>query len=167
MRVLVEVEEDSDGRPFAAVAQARMSVSPERLWAAIVDVEAYPGRVPMIHRVRRSGDRVTVQLRFKLALFSVGFEFVADAIAVPERSLELRWVSGEPRELLLRFDLEPDEPGTCLVRARAALDVTSLGWVVKVFLRHHPEIELGIVPGVALNLIDAMRRAVGAELLDP
>jgi ribosome-associated toxin RatA of RatAB toxin-antitoxin module len=166
MRVLVDVEEDGEGRPRAATARARLSVSPERLWAAIVDIEAYPGRVPMIHRVRRAGDRITVTLRFKLALFSVRFEFVADAVAVPERSLELRWASGEPEGLLLRFDIEPAAPGTCLVRARAELDVTSLGWVVKVFLRHHPEIELGIVPGVALNLIDAMRRAVGAQVLD-
>jgi ribosomal protein S18 acetylase RimI-like enzyme len=38
---------------------------------------------------------------------------------------------------------------------------------VKVFLRHHPEIALGVMPGVALNLIDSMRRTVGAEILAP
>ncbi len=166
-RVRVDVELGPDGHPRAAEAEARLSRSAEVLWAAIVDVDGYPGRVPMIHRVRRTGDRVTVQLRFKIALFSVGFVFVEDERAEEGRALELRWVSGEPRGLHLRFALEPEGPGSCRVKTYAALDVSSLGWLVKVFLRHHPEIALGVVPGVALNLIDAMRRSVGAQLLPP
>lgn len=163
--VRVDVELAPDGRPRAAEAEARLSRPASVLWAAILDLDGYPGRVPMIHKVERHGDRVTVRLRFKLALFSVGFEFTAAVDEVPGRSLALRWVSGEPRGLYLRFELTPDGPGTCVVRTRAELDAGSLGWLVKAFLRHHPEIELGIMPGVALNLIDAMRRAVGAELL--
>jgi ribosome-associated toxin RatA of RatAB toxin-antitoxin module len=166
-RIHVDVELGSDGQPRAAEAEARLSRSAARVWAAIIDVDGYPGRVPMIHRVRRDGERVTVSLRFKLALFSVGFQFVADVRVDPERTLELRGVSGEPKGLLLRFDLRPDGPEACLVRVRSALDVSSLGWLVKVFLRHHPEIALGVMPGVALSLIDSMRRAVGAEILAP
>lgn len=165
--VRLDVELAPDGHPRAAVAEARLSRSAKVLWDAIVELEAYPGRVPMIHQVRRAGDRVTVQLKFKIALFSVGFEFVADLKTVPERLLELTWVSGEPHGLHLSFALTPDGKDTCVVRARAELDVSSLGWLVKIFLRHHPEIALGVTPGVALNLIDAMRRAVGAELLPP
>lgn len=164
-RIHVDVELGADGQPRAAEAEARLSRSAARVWAAIVDVDGYAGRVPMIHRVRREGERVTVSLRFKLALFSVGFQFVADSKVDPERSLELRWVSGEPRGLLLRFELRPDGDESCVVRVRSELDVSSLGWLVKVFLRHHPEISFGIMPGVALNLIDSMRRAVGAQIL--
>lgn len=163
--VKVEVELGPDGQPRAAEAEARVSRPAAALWAAVADLDAYPGRVPMIHRVRRVGDRVTVQLRFKIALFSVGFEFVADVTADPGRSLALRWVAGEPRGLFLSFELAPDGPEACRVRTRAELDVSSLGWLVKVFLRHHPEIAFGVVPGVALNLIDAMRRAVGGQFL--
>lgn len=164
-QVRVVVELGPDGRPRASEAEARLSTTAARLWEAIADIEAYPGRVPMIHRVRREGDRVTVKLRFKIALFSARFEFVADVHAEPERLVELRWVAGEPRGLLLRFEMSPDGPDCCIVRARAALDVTSLGWLVTAFLRHHPEIAFGVTPGVALNLIDAMRRAVHAEVL--
>lgn len=159
--ITLRIHPAPDGHPRVAVAEARIDRSAARLWAAIVDVERYPGRVPMIHRVQREGDRITVHFRFKLALFSVGFHVVVDAVAEPERSLELRWVSGEPRGLRLRFELTPDGADACVVRAESELDVMSLGWVAKYFLRHHPEIQHGILPGVALNLLDSMRRATG------
>jgi putative heme iron utilization protein len=54
------------------------------------DVDGFPGRVPMIHRVRLDGDRATVQLMFKLSLFSVGFESVVDVRGEERRAVELR-----------------------------------------------------------------------------
>ena len=39
-------------------------------------------------------------------------------------------------------------------------DLMSLGWLAKYFLRHHPEIQFGIFPGVALVLVDSLRRAL-------
>ena len=164
-QVRLHVTLDASGRPSSARAEGRLSAPVARIWPAVFDLEGYPGRVPMIHRVRREGDRVTVQLRFKIALFSVGFAFVADALREPERWLELRWVSGEPRGLRLRLELSPDGPDQCRMATTAELDVLSLGWMVKVFLRHHPEIQHGVLPGIALNLLDSMRRAVGASFL--
>src|SRR4051812_2632118 len=66
------------GAPTGAAATGRIAAPPERVWAVVTDVGAYAGRIPMIHRVRGDGDRVTVDLRFKISLFSVGFGFVAD-----------------------------------------------------------------------------------------
>jgi hypothetical protein len=131
------------------------------VWAAIADVGGYAGRVPMIHRVRRDGDRVTVGLRFKVSLFSVGFEFVADIRHEGERLLELRGVSGEPRGLVLRFEIEPLAGGAdTLLETHAELDIHSLGWLTTYFLKNHPEIQFGVFPGIALSLIDSVRRAV-------
>lgn len=161
---LIEVRLGPDGRPAAASAAARIAAPPARVWAAIADVDAYPGRVPMIHRVRRDGDRVRVELRFKVSLFSVGFEFVVDAFTEPETTLELTYVSGEPRGLRLRFDLAPLAGGReTLLIAGAELDVLSLGWLAKYFLKHHPEIQFGIIPGITLSLIDSMRSAAEAR----
>jgi hypothetical protein len=126
----------------------------------VSDVDHYVDLVPMMNKIRLDDDRITVGLRFKVALFSVGFQFVADVRREAERFLEIRGVSGEPKNLLLRFDLAPLADGKeTLVEATASLDVRSLGWLAKYFLSHHPEIQHGIVPGVALALLDSMRRA--------
>ncbi|HZS37377.1 MAG TPA: SRPBCC family protein [Polyangia bacterium] len=154
---LIRVTLGPDGIPVAAVAGMRVNATPARAWQVLADVDAYPGRVPMVNRVKRAGDRVTVQLKFRISLFSVGFEFTAETIAVENRSLELRHVAGEPRELRLRFDVLPDGDGS-LVYAAIGFDVMSLGWLAKYFLRHHPEIQYGIFPGASLALLDSMRR---------
>jgi ribosome-associated toxin RatA of RatAB toxin-antitoxin module len=155
----IRVRLGNDGLPLGAGARARIERPVARVWSVIADVERYPGRVPMIDRVRRDGDRVTVDLKFKVAFVSVGFQFIATVAYEPERWLELRGVAGEPRGIRLRFDLEPLDGGACLLRSEGEFDVFSLGWLAKYFLRHHPEIQYGIYPGVALALLDSVRRA--------
>jgi hypothetical protein len=88
-----------------------------------------------------------------VAILSVGFDFTADVTADAGRSLEIRWVAGEPKDLVLRYELHALPGGReTVVQVSARFDVMSLGWLVKFFLRHHPEIQLGIFPGVALGL---------------
>lgn len=155
----LRVEMDN-GRATSATAEARIAAPISRLWNVIYDVERFPERVPMIHKVRLDGTRATVQLKFKLALFSVGFEFVVDVRSEKEKWLELAWVSGEPRGIKLRLDLESIEDGTAtMLRSTGAFDVMSLGWLAKYFLKHHPEIQFGVLPGVALGLLESMRIA--------
>ncbi len=156
---LVRVLTDSTGRPVAAVAAARLAAPPAAVWKVIVDLPAWAGRVPMLHKVERVGDLVHVQLKFKVTVVSVGFAFVAQVTEAPERSLRLEWRSGEPAKIDLRLDLAPDGDGT-LLEARVGFEARSLGWLVKFFLRHHPEIEYGIFPGSALALLEAMRTTV-------
>jgi len=156
----VHVRIDEAGRPRSASAEARIEQPPDRVWAVVSDVARYAERIPMIHRVRVEGDRVTVDLKFRVTLLSVGFQFVAVVTQEPGRWLELRGVAGEPRGIRLRFDLSPLDGGrACTLRSDGEFDVQSLGWLAKYFLRHHPEIEYGIFPGVALALVESMRRA--------
>jgi ribosome-associated toxin RatA of RatAB toxin-antitoxin module len=158
--VAVEVKVDEKGQPREATAEARFEQPVARVWRVIEEVDLYPERVPMIHRVRLNGERATVDLKFRLSLFSVGFTFVVDVKSEKEKWLELRWVSGEPRDIRLRFDLEPlDDGKACLLRSTGAFDVMTLGWLAKYFLRHHPEIQFGVLPGVAVGLLESMRRA--------
>jgi ribosome-associated toxin RatA of RatAB toxin-antitoxin module len=160
----VRVSLDGAGRPRAASAEARIEQPPDRVWAVVADVNAYAERIPMIHRTRLDGDRVTVDLRFKVSLLSVGFQFVAAVAQEPGRWLELRGISGEPRGIRLRFELSPVDDGrACALRSDGEFDVHSLGWLAKYFLRHHPEIEYGIFPGVALALLESMRRAAAGS----
>lgn len=157
----VTVDIDGAGLPRAARAVARIDRSVSEVWKIIDDVERYAERVPMMSRVRLDGDRATVDLKFKVALFSVGFQFVVDVSKKHEEHLELRWVSGEPRGIRLRFDLAPlDDGKACQLRSSGEFDALSLGWLAKYFLKHHPEIQFGVIPGVAVGLLEAMRQAV-------
>jgi hypothetical protein len=156
---LILVEPNHEGLPVAAIAARCIAAPRERVWGLIADVGNYAGHVPMLSHVTRNGDRVKVDLRFRIALFSVGFSFVADAVYEEGRWLELRYVSGEPRDLCLRFELEPDGDNRTLIHAAIGFDVLSLGWLVRFFLKHHPEIRFGVFPGAALVLVESMRRA--------
>lgn len=159
--VAVIVDIDEAGLPKAARAEARFERPIADVWKVIDDVDRYADRVPMMHKVRRSGDRATVDLKFKISLFSVGFQFVVDIEKKHQEFLELRYVSGEPKGIKLRFDLESVDDGkACVVRSTGAFDAMSLGWLAKYFLRHHPEIQFGVMPGVAVGLLEAMRAAV-------
>lgn len=157
-RPVVEIDRDAAGKPSGAEATVVVAATPARIWQFIENVEGYAGVVPMLHKVRRSGDRVQVHLKFKISLFSVGFDFTADASYERERWLELRWIEGEPRDLRLRYDIADRGDGSSTVRASISFDPYSLGWLTKYFLKHHPEIQFGIFPGCALALADTVRR---------
>ena len=159
--IAVNVDIDHGGLPRAARAEARIERPVSDVWKVVEDVDRYADRIPMMHRVRRVGDRATVDLRFKVALFSVGFQFVVDVDRKHEEWIELRWVSGEPRGIRLRFDLEPLDGGAaCRLHSTGEFDAMSLGWLAKYFLKHHPEIQFGVMPGVAVALLQSMRQAV-------
>jgi hypothetical protein len=150
-----------DGRPKGAAATLRIERPVADVWALISDIERYASKLPMVHRARRDGDRVTFDLKFRVGFFSVGFQFKADATWEAEKWLELRWCEGEPKDVRLRFDHTPENDGkACVVQGDGEFDIKSLGWLVKYFLKHHPEIEYGIFPGVALALVDTLRRAL-------
>jgi ribosome-associated toxin RatA of RatAB toxin-antitoxin module len=158
--VAVVVSMDSAGLPKSAKAEGRIERSVADVWKVIDDVNSYPDRIPMMSRVRLAGERATVDLKFKVALFSVGFQFVVDITREREKSLALGWVSGEPRGIKLRFELEPLDGGAaCRLRTSGEFDPNSLGWLTKYFLKHHPEIQYGVMPGVAVALFASMRAA--------
>jgi hypothetical protein len=148
-----------DGMPAGATAAVRIPQSPEKIWPVIADVQRGTAHIPMISKVKRDGARVNVQLRFRISLFSVGFQFEADATQHEGEWLEIRWVSGEPRELRIRFDLTPVADG-CVVQAFCGFDLSSLGWLVKYFLKHHPEIQWGVFPGSALVLLESLKKGL-------
>ena len=38
-------------------------------------------------------------------------------------------------------------------------DQTSLGWLVKIFIRHHPEIDWGVHAGSTMSISSSVRKA--------
>ena len=160
---VVRVTSAPDGRPISAAARTRINRSVAKVWATIDDLEKFADHLPMVNHARRRGDLVTFDLKFRIGFFSVGFAFTTAAKYEAERWIELTWVSGEPRDIRMRFTLSPIEgEDACLVETEAEFDLQSLGWLVKYFLKHHPEIQHGIFPGLTLVLLDSIRRATAA-----
>ena len=147
------------GRSAGAVAAMIVNAPPARTFSVLEDIEGLPQRIPMIHEVAQNGDELDMQLRFKVALFAAKFGFRARRIVDPGRSVSLQYISGHPRDLSIRFDVLPAAGDTTALYAAATYDIDSLGWLVSYFLRHHPEIRLGVHPGTVLTLLDAVQHA--------
>lgn len=156
---LIRVRRGFGGRPVGATAAIPVEASRDRLWAVITDLRAYADRIPMMDKVDLDGDLVTVRLRFRVAIISVTFSFTARASREAPSALELSYVSGEPADLSIRFDLEPVSDDKTVLYATIGFDIDSLGWLVKTFLKHHPEIRYGVFTGSAFALADKMREA--------
>jgi carbon monoxide dehydrogenase subunit G len=149
-----------DGSPIGAIGEMRVEAPLAEVSAIVRDVGRFALRVPMIDRARRDGARVELRLRFKIALFSVKFGLVTEVVTETDTRFELRYVSGEPKDMQLAFELEPIADGAATrVRVAVSYDIMSLGWLVKTFLRHHPEIRFGVYPGTTLTVLDSIRKA--------
>ena len=156
---LLAVESNREGLPVGATAAQVVSASPSRVWEVISDPVRFTKHVPMIDHVKVEGERVRMELRFKVALLSFGFKFECRSVKDEGNAVELHYVHGEPRDANIRFDIQPhDDSSKSIVFARIGFDILSLGWLVKTFLKHHPEIRYGVYPGSALSLLDAVKR---------
>ena len=158
---LVHIRLAADGHPVGACAARRLRADRDRVWRVITDVDGMASRVPMIQKVHRDPRHITVHLRFGVSLFSANFAFKVDPVVDEGRSLELRYVEGEPRDLTIRHELvNAADPAHVLLYTSVGFDVYSVGFLAKFFLKHHPEIRYGVYPGSALALLDSVRRAV-------
>lgn len=156
---LLRLRLGADGQPVGAIGEMRVLAPMGRVSEVIRDINRFAERVPMVHRAHREGDQVELVLRFKIALFGVKFSLRAEVVSETERRIDMRYLSGEPRDMHLAFELAPLEGDTTLVRVAVSYDIMSLGWLVKTFMRHHPEIRFGVYPGTAFTILDALRRA--------
>lgn len=157
-----------DGLPTGGASTVRLEATRERVYQVIAAFDRYPGRVPMIHRAERRGSQVDIDLRFRVALVTVKFNCLAALTEEPGRFLELRHLAGEPRGLRIRHDLAPLDDGRATrLTTFVGFEVHSLGWLVKLVLRHHPEVQFGIFAGTASALQHALKRALGASHLAP
>lgn len=158
---LVRIALGPKGLPIAACAAGRVEASSERVWSVLSDVEQYAVRVPLIDRVRVRDDAAEFLLRMKLAFFSVSFSFESEIRQTPGKTLDLRYLRGDPKDIRIRYDVLPLNGGSeSAIFVHVGFDIDSLGWLVKFFLKHHPEIQFGVFPGCAVALLESMRVAL-------
>jgi len=156
--VVATIPEEQD-RAAGALAAGRVRASLADLWQVIRDPSHLPRHIPMIADVRIDGEQVALRLRFRIAVLSVRFGFEGLLVVEEGKSLEVKWTKGEPRRTRIRFEVFELTPTESALYVTSCFDVTSLGWLVRVFFKNHPEVALGVHPGSALSLFDAIQRA--------
>lgn len=158
-RPLILVGQGRDARPVSATAACIIEAPLQKVWDVIANPERFATQVPMIDKVKRTDDRVKIDLKFRVALFSVGFHILSRETHEDGKWIELSYLEGEPKDATIRFDVLPgNTPNQTALFAYIGFDISSLGWLVKSFLKHHPEIQFGVYPGSALSILDAVKR---------
>jgi hypothetical protein len=164
----VHVDADERGKERAASAATLLAAPPEVV-AREIEAVRYTGgfltKIPMVHGVKLLEDRgLTGRLRldFRYRFLLVGVKFyVAGDHATDGRSFwDTRGTEGSIRDLWLKLRLAPAGDGRSAFYCAVSFDIRSLGWLVDYFLKHHPEIEMGIFASSALVLARTLKEHI-------
>ena len=170
--ILNHVERAPDGTLLRSVAVVLIDAPLDRVEAEVRKIRTNQGgflaKMNMIHSVKvlsEDGDRLRIRLllRYRYLLFSAKFQFDADVFVGDKGRLDMIGVEGKPSGLKAHFRAEPVERGErsqTLVYCSVRFDVSSLGWLVDYFLRHHPEIELGVFSASAPVILLTLKESV-------
>ncbi len=156
-------------RPRAAAALMAVAAPAEVLWSIVGDIDRFPKLIRMVHSVRHLDptpagvDVVEVNLRFKLAFFSTKFDFVATRETTGERRVEVHYLRGKVRDVVIEIEVLELDAEHSVLRCHVGFDPLALGWLVKIFLRHHPEIEWGLHTGSVMSITSAACAAAEAQ----
>ncbi len=158
-----------DGHPRAASALMLVNASADLLWDIVGSIERFPKLIRMVGGVRHLPptpeglEVVHVELRFKIAFFGTKFDFVATREFIGDRRVELRYLRGKVRDAYIDVEVAPISETQSALRCKVGFDPFSLGWLVKIFLRHHPEIEFGLHAGSVMSIVQAGCEAAERE----
>ncbi len=163
---LVHVHTGATGKPQEAHALCMIHAPAERVWTCIRDIRSLQDFIKMIESMQvlpkrnRQQELIRVNLRFKIAFFSARFHFIARVERQEGVGIEFIFHSGKVKDLVIRLELIPVENGHTILSCRVGFDIQALGWLVNLFVRHHPEIEWGIHAGSAMSIAEAVRKSV-------
>ena len=168
--ILNHVERTGDGTLLRSVAVALIEAPMEKVVEAVERIRTDDGgflkNVNIIDGFKvleDRGDRLRVRLTLKYRFVILRFKFQVDADAeVGENGrLDLYGISGKPKGLRAHFRLQPVADGKqTLIYCSLRFEVRSLGWLVDYFLRHHPEIELGVFSATAPVIVLTLKEHV-------
>lgn len=165
---LVRIFCNEAGRPRGASSLQLVRAPADALWQVVRDPTAFPSFVRMVDSVQRlkadadGEELLRVNLRFKITLFAAKFHFVARVHRVEHQLVELGYVSGKVRDVNIRFEIAPAGDRLALLLCFIGFDQTSLGWLVKLFINHHPEIDWGVHAGSVMSVSASVRAAAEA-----
>lgn len=168
--ILSHAEVDDTGKYKRSVAVALIRAPVEKVVHAVEQVRREDGGflndVNMIHKfkvLKDDGDklRVRIDMRYRYFVLSFKFHIIADVFVREGGRLDLHAVDGKVKDLAIHFRLRPVNDGReTLFFCSMYYDVSSLGWLVDYFLKHHPEIELGVFSGSAPIITLALKETV-------
>jgi len=168
--ILSHAEVDDNGKYKRSVAVALIRAPVDKVVHAVEQVRQHDGGflndVNMIHKfkiLKDDGDklRVRIDMRYRYFVLSFKFHIIADVFVREGGRLDLHAVDGKVKDLAIHFRLRPANEGKhTLFFCSMYYDVSSLGWLVDYFLKHHPEIELGVFSGSAPIITLALKETV-------
>ncbi|MFH2009596.1 MAG: hypothetical protein ABI333_23590 [bacterium] len=177
--ILNHVEQAPDGTLLRSVAVALVDAPLEAIVSEVRGIKTRQGGflrdVNIIHKVtvlqeRPQGLRIRLELRYRFLLFRTTFRVDADVTVDEEGRLDLVGIKGKPEGLKAHFRAQPVDVGEgpqSLVFCSLRFEVSSLGWLVDYFLRHHPEIELGVFSATAPVIVLTLKEAVEKRKQEP
>jgi hypothetical protein len=170
--VLSHAELDPSGKYERSVSVTLIRAPIEKVVRAVERVRhdngGFLNDVNMIHKfkiLQDDGDRlrVRIDMRYRYVVLSFKFHVVADVFVREGGRLDLHAVEGKVKDLAIHFRLRPVHDGEhTLFYCSMYYDVSSLGWLVDYFLKHHPEIELGVFSASAPVISLALKQTVEA-----
>lgn len=175
--ILNHVEQAPDGTLLRSVAVALVNAPLSQVTSEVQRIRTHRGGflrdVNIINKVQFLGEdgdrlRIRLELRYRFFLFRTKFTVDADVTVDDNGSLDLVGTSGKPQGLQAHFRAQPvtvteGGPEQTLVYCSLRFDVHSLGWLVDYFLRHHPEIELGVFSATAPVIVLTLKQAVESQ----
>lgn len=165
---LIRVFCNEAGQPRSASSVQLVNAPAATVWQILADVTRFPTFVNMVETVRvlpagpAGEERVWVGLRFKISLFSARFDFTARVRRVEGRSVDLAYEDGKVKDLAIRMEVTAVDADRSALLCHVGFDQTSLGWLVKIFIRHHPEIDWGVHAGSTMSIASSVRKAAEA-----
>ena len=157
------------GRARAARGLFLVEAPAETLWKYAGDIHQFPSLINMVDSVRHlpptpdGQDVVRVNLKFKITFLKVKFHFVASVREKEGQHVDLRYHSGKLRDVAIDVEVAPVDENRSVLLSHVGFDPMSLGWLVKAFLRHHPEIEGGLHAGSVMSIAQAAMEASEKE----
>lgn len=167
--ILCHVERLADGTLVRSVAVALITAPKEEVVAAVERIRTEDGgflkELNIIERFRIIEDRkdslrIRLDLRYRFFILRFGFHVVAEVSIGEDGTMDLVSVGGKPKNLVIHFRLVPVEGDQTLFYCSLRYDVRSLGWLTDYFLRHHPEIELGVFSATAPVIVLTLKEHV-------
>ena len=169
--VLVHVELGPDGAYRRTVAVALVDAPIDEVRQAVARVRTESGgflnNLNMISGFKileDSGERMRVRIdtRYRFFILRLGLHVIVEIALPGDGSLDLHTVGGRIRDLRAHFRLRPagEDDRQTLFYCSLSYDVRSVGWLVDYFLRHHPEVEMGVFAATAPVIAYALKEQV-------
>lgn len=165
---VVHIEEpDASGRQFVT-GMVLINAPIEKVWDVITDFDRYDEFMPQANGIRiikKDGDSwdVDYNLRFKFSVISTKVHYVLrHRLRKPTEAVASE-ITGDIKDVHACWELRPSPDGKATIASyRHYSDLTSLGSLMKFFLKEQPQLGTAVQVSTAALVVKAVKARVEA-----